>query len=223
MSERWDGNMMTVEKERFGEFIRREREGKEIGLREMAKLIGVSATYLSKVERDEFAPPAEDKVRVIAAIIRCDTDDLLARAGRVSTDITDIIKRRPVELSALLRTANGLSAEDIAGLTRQGEYLSRKDAEIERQRAEIERLREENKEKQAAFHATHVERDDLRATIKRMREQLKDPNVVALNMLHGKIALPSVEQIKHIYQERFLPPDKATVVSERDEALEGKP
>lgn len=96
-------------------------------------------------------------------------------------------------------------------------------AEIERQRAEIERLREENKEKQAAFHATHVERDDLRATIKRMREQLKDPNVVALNMLHGKIALPSVEQIKHIYQERFLPPDKATVVSERDEALEGKP
>jgi len=141
MSERWDGNMMTVEKERFGEFIRREREGKEIGLREMAKLIGVSATYLSKVERDEFAPPAEDKVRVIAAIIRCDTDDLLARAGRVSTDITDIIKRRPVELSALLRTANGLSAEDIAGLTRQGEYLSRKDAEIERLRAERDALR----------------------------------------------------------------------------------
>ena len=163
MSERWDGNMMTVEKERFGEFIRREREGKEIGLREMAKLIGVSATYLSKVERDEFAPPAEDKVRVIAAIIRCDTDDLLARAGRVSTDITDIIKRRPVELSALLRTANGLSAEDIAGLTRQGEYLSRKDAEIERQRAENEQQRAENerlREVIRTIRARCVELDD---------------------------------------------------------------
>ena len=34
--------------EKFGAFIRREREGKEIGLREMAKMIGVSPTYLSK-------------------------------------------------------------------------------------------------------------------------------------------------------------------------------
>jgi transcriptional regulator with XRE-family HTH domain len=31
-------------------------------------MIGVSPTYLSKVERDEFAPPAEDKVRAIAQI-----------------------------------------------------------------------------------------------------------------------------------------------------------
>ena len=41
-------------REKFGAFIRREREAKEIGLREMAKKIGVSPTYLSKVERDEF-------------------------------------------------------------------------------------------------------------------------------------------------------------------------
>ena len=36
--------------EKFGAFIRKEREGKEIGLREMAKMIRVSPTYLSKVE-----------------------------------------------------------------------------------------------------------------------------------------------------------------------------
>ena len=47
-------------------------------------MIGVSPTYLSKVERDEFPPPAEDKVKAIAKIIGCDADDLLARAGRVS-------------------------------------------------------------------------------------------------------------------------------------------
>ena len=51
---------------KFGALVRREREAKEIGLREMAKMIGVSPTYLSKVERDEFPPPAEDKVRKIA-------------------------------------------------------------------------------------------------------------------------------------------------------------
>jgi transcriptional regulator with XRE-family HTH domain len=112
---------MSGERERFGAFIRREREGKEIGLREMAKMIGVSPTYLSKVERDEFSPPAEDKVRAIANIIECDTDDLLARAGRVSTDITDIIKSHPVQLAALLRTTKGLTADDIAILARNAQ------------------------------------------------------------------------------------------------------
>jgi len=107
--------------EKFGAFIRRERESREIGLREMAKKIEVSPTYLSKVERDEFPPPAEDKVRAIAKIIECDVDDLLARAGRVSTDLTEIIKRRPVELAALLRTTKGMSVEEIARLARQAQ------------------------------------------------------------------------------------------------------
>ena len=85
---------MGADVEKFGAFIRREREAREIGLREMAKMIGVSPTYLSKVERDEFPPPVEDKVKAIAKIINCDADELLARAGRVSSDLSDIIKRR---------------------------------------------------------------------------------------------------------------------------------
>jgi ribosome-binding protein aMBF1 (putative translation factor) len=106
---------------KFGEFVRREREAKEIGLREMAKMIGVSPTYLSKVERDEFKAPAEDKVRAIAKIIGCDADDLLARAGRVASDLSDIIKQHPRELSALLRTTKGLTSEDMAKLVRQAQ------------------------------------------------------------------------------------------------------
>ena len=114
---------MVSGREKFGAFIRRKREAMEprVGLREMARMIGVSPTYLSKVERDEFPPPAEDKVRKIAEIIECDADDLLARAGRVSTDISDIIKRHPVELAALLRTTKGLTADDITRLARQAQ------------------------------------------------------------------------------------------------------
>jgi transcriptional regulator with XRE-family HTH domain len=103
---------------KFGEFVRREREAREIGLREMAKMIGVSPTYLSKVERDEFAPPAEDKVKAIAQIIGCDVDDLLARAGRVASDLSEIIKHHPVELAALLRTTKGWTNDDIVRLAR---------------------------------------------------------------------------------------------------------
>ena len=109
---------MVSEKEKFGEFVRRERKAKEIGLREMAKMIGVSPTYLSKIERDEFPPPAEDKVRKIATIIGCDADELLARADRVSSDLSEIIKRRPVQVAALLRTTKGLTADDMARLAR---------------------------------------------------------------------------------------------------------
>jgi transcriptional regulator with XRE-family HTH domain len=109
---------MVVDQDPFGAFVRRRREEKEIGLREMAKMLGVSPTYLSKVERDEFAPPIEDKVRAIAKIIECDPDRLLAMAGRVPSDLADIIRRQPVEMSALLRTVKGMNAEDLARLAR---------------------------------------------------------------------------------------------------------
>jgi transcriptional regulator with XRE-family HTH domain len=100
----------------FGAFIRKEREARDISLRKMAKKIGVSATYLSQVELDRFPPPTEDRVKAIAKIIDCNPDYLLAKAGRISTDISDIIKRRPIELSMLIRAAKYLSNDDIAQL-----------------------------------------------------------------------------------------------------------
>ena len=111
---------------KFGEFVRRERAAKEIGLREMARMIGVSPTYLSKVERDEFPPPAEDKVKAIAGVIGCDVDELLARAGKVASDLSDIIKRHPVEVAALLRTTKGFPPGDIARLARDAQKTKNK-------------------------------------------------------------------------------------------------
>lgn len=111
--------------EKFGAYVRRNREAKNIGLREMAGFIGVSPTYLSKIERDEFQPPAEDKVRAIAEILGGDVDELLALAGRVSSDLSDIIRKNPREMAALLRTTQGMSAEELARLARQAEKKSR--------------------------------------------------------------------------------------------------
>ena len=111
---------MMAGRKSFGSLVRREREAKEIGLREMAKKIGVSPTYLSKIERDEFHPPAEDKVRKIAEILGRDPDELLALAGRVASDLTDIIRQRPREMADFLRAAKGLSPEDMAALARAG-------------------------------------------------------------------------------------------------------
>jgi|SRR6266446_4613490 len=114
------------EREEFGALVRREREAREIGLREMARMIGVSPTYLSKVERDEFPPPAEDKVRKIAGIIGHDADELLALAGRVASDLTEIIRERPREMADFLRAAKGLNTEDMARLARQAQKAKEK-------------------------------------------------------------------------------------------------
>ena len=112
---------MRGDKKSFGATVRRDRERLEIGLREMAKMIGVSPTYLSKVERNELPPPAEDKVKKIAEIIGRDADELLALAGRVSSDLTEIIRRHPREMASFLRAANGLTANDMARLARDAQ------------------------------------------------------------------------------------------------------
>jgi HTH-type transcriptional regulator, competence development regulator len=112
---------MIAGRKTFGALVRHEREAREIGLREMAKMIGVSPTYLSKIERDEFDPPAEEKVRKIAEIIGRDPDELLALAGRVASDLTDIIRQRPREMADFLRAAKGLTADEMARLARQAQ------------------------------------------------------------------------------------------------------
>src|SRR6476660_9325994 len=117
---------MKQRREKFGALVRREREAKEIGLREMAKKIGVSPTYLSKIERGDFDPPAEDKVRRIAEIIGHDPDELLALAGRVASDLTDIIRKRPRQMADFLRAAKGLSPEDMARLARRAQRTKEK-------------------------------------------------------------------------------------------------
>jgi transcriptional regulator with XRE-family HTH domain len=117
---------MIAGRKSFGTLVRQEREAREIGLREMAQKIGVSPTYLSKIERGEFDPPAEDKVRKIAEIIDHDPDELLALAGRVASDLTDIILKRPREMADFLRAAKGLTANDMVQLARQARKAKEK-------------------------------------------------------------------------------------------------
>jgi HTH-type transcriptional regulator, competence development regulator len=107
--------------EGFGARVRRLREAREIGLRPFARMIGVSATYLSKIERDELPPPAEARVKEIARLLDQDPDELLALAGRVASDVSDIIKAQPREMASFLRTARGLGLgpEEIRCLEEQ--------------------------------------------------------------------------------------------------------
>jgi transcriptional regulator with XRE-family HTH domain len=100
----------------FGERVRSLRTGRGIGLRKFARQLGISPTYLSKIERGEFPPPAEDKVVSIADALGEDRDEMLALAGRVASDLLAIIRRHPRELSSFLRSAGHLGPHRLAQL-----------------------------------------------------------------------------------------------------------
>ena len=103
----------------FGATIRKLREERGIGLRQFAKMIGVSATYLSKIEREELHPPAEDRVTEMARLLEQDADELLALAGKVASDLNEIIRNHPRQMASFLRSASGLSGQDLEQLTEQ--------------------------------------------------------------------------------------------------------
>ncbi len=103
----------------FGATVRQLREELGVSLRRFAARIGMSPAYLSKIERDEFAPPAEDKVRAIAEQLGQDPDVMLALADRISSDLPPIIMRHPREMAALLRALATASPEQLRKLIKQ--------------------------------------------------------------------------------------------------------
>jgi transcriptional regulator with XRE-family HTH domain len=79
----------------------------------------VSPTYVSKVERDELPPPAESRVKATAALLGIDADELLALAGKVSSDLAEIIRERPVTMASILRTARSVPEDTLRAMEKR--------------------------------------------------------------------------------------------------------
>ena len=92
----------------FSKYIRQHREKLKSGdrrysVRQVAKRIGVEPAYLSKIERGDVAPPSEAKIQALAEELNEDPDVLLAMAGKVSSDLQAIIRKRPQLFADLIR------------------------------------------------------------------------------------------------------------------------
>ncbi|MDJ0771811.1 MAG: helix-turn-helix transcriptional regulator [Mastigocoleus sp. MO_167.B18] len=93
----------------FGKLIRQARKQKEYSQRELAKLVGVNYTYLSKLENDHAGyPPSEDVIDLLAINLdlREQKDELRRLAGRITPDdakvFEDLVKQYK-QMPALLR------------------------------------------------------------------------------------------------------------------------
>lgn len=108
----------------FGDYLRKSREDRRAGdrtfsVRQLAARVGVEPSYLSKVERGEVAPPSEATISKLAMELDEDSDVLLAMAGKVSSDLQEVIRKRPALFAELIREMKNQPDHAVLRLVRE--------------------------------------------------------------------------------------------------------
>jgi transcriptional regulator with XRE-family HTH domain len=94
----------------FGEILRQLRKRAGIGIKRLAPELGVTYSYLSKLENIELTP-SEDFVGRVARYFDYDCDQLLLSAGKVPEDILSILRSNPEDAIRVLRERFGKARE----------------------------------------------------------------------------------------------------------------
>jgi transcriptional regulator with XRE-family HTH domain len=108
----------------FGDFVRETRESlrredTRYSVRQVAARIGVQPSYLSKVERGEVGPPSEGTISRLADELGVDPDMMLALAGKVSSDLQEVIRKRPQLFGELIRQLKDMPDRAVLRLVRE--------------------------------------------------------------------------------------------------------
>lgn len=94
----------------FGEILRDLRGQAGLGIKRLAPELGVSYTYLSKLESNQ-ARPSEEFVQRVAQYFHYDQDRLLLASDRVPPEILQILQEHPEDAIEFLRERFGTRAE----------------------------------------------------------------------------------------------------------------
>jgi HTH-type transcriptional regulator, competence development regulator len=109
----------------FGQRVRELRRTKNLGQRALAAKVGVSFTYVSRIENEnlDFGPyPSEELICKLAKALDADADELLLLAKKVPEGI----KRRVLERPDAFRKLAALDDKTLDGLLVQIEPLPQK-------------------------------------------------------------------------------------------------
>lgn len=88
----------------FGTLILNARKAKGYSQRELAGLVQMDFTYLSKLENNRADyPPKEDVIRALALHLELDAEELICLAGRLPQGAEELFKQYYKEMPALLR------------------------------------------------------------------------------------------------------------------------
>lgn len=117
--------MIHILSEHLGKYIRdcrmekQRKEGNTYSLRQVAARVGVEPSYLSKIERGLEPRPSEATTLALAQALGENPDMLLALAGKVSSDLQDIIRKRPQLFAQLIRELKDLPDHAVLRLVRE--------------------------------------------------------------------------------------------------------
>lgn len=100
----------------FGKMVKQARIEKGVGLRELARQLSCSPTYVSRIENGDLESCSEELLVRWARFLGLDPDHLLAVAGRIPQDIVQQVLDNPAQWGALLRTLRGLDGPSIGRL-----------------------------------------------------------------------------------------------------------
>jgi transcriptional regulator with XRE-family HTH domain len=96
--------------EPFGQILRQLRAGAGVSIKRLGPDLGISYSYLSKLENGE-AIPSEELIAKVAAYFDYDADRLLISAGRIPAHVLKILQEHPDEALGFLRERFGRSVE----------------------------------------------------------------------------------------------------------------
>ena len=113
----------------LGETVRNKRVELDLSLRDLAKRLQLTPSYLSDIENDRRVP-AEEVIRNIAQVLALDFDLLMARAGRFGDEAIRYMKRNP-SVGVLFRrlAQHEASGDMVKDLIRRTESLAEKKKE----------------------------------------------------------------------------------------------
>jgi len=117
----------------LGDVVREGRNAKEIGLRELARRLDVTPSYVSDIENDRRVP-SEDVLARIASELDLDLEELVARSGRLGSGAERYMRDTPAATTLFRRiSAERLNEDELHKLLRQVEQLRRDSKRRDRQ------------------------------------------------------------------------------------------
>lgn len=92
--------------EQFGKILRRLRSSRGVGIKRLAPDLGVTYSYLSKLESGDVNP-SEELVGRVSKYFSHDESELLLAAGKVPPDVLEILRTNPQDAVNFLRERFG--------------------------------------------------------------------------------------------------------------------
>ncbi len=123
---RYAANMANTISQTLGEVLRASRVAADLSLRDLAKKLSISPSYISDIENDRRVP-SEEVLQGFAKELGLKFDDLMARTGRVGEQAERYLKHHPAA-GALFRriSERRLPEEDLQKLLHEADQMGTK-------------------------------------------------------------------------------------------------